>query len=328
MNFFLKTLKWLLISLLILVICLFAFVQLKWKKVHEAPLTELVASTDSSIIAQGAYLAYGAAHCASCHIPLDKLKLVESGVNLPMSGGRSIEIAGLGILHSPNITPDKETGIGNWTDAELVRALRHGVAKDGSMLFPIMPFQELSEQDMIAIISFLRSQEPINNQVKETEYGFMGKALLAGGILKPVGPLNTPPKEIKKEATIDYGKYLAHSVANCVGCHTNRDLQKNIQIGESFAGGLTFPVESSSQGKSFVSPNLTPDPKTGVMFSWNEEQFKTRIRKGEIHGGTPMPWGSFSRLDDVDLEALYAYLKSLKPVENKIEKTVIIASSK
>ena len=322
-----KILLYTLGGLVVLVLGLFIFVSLSWNKKYDAPYPEISASTDSTLLARGKYLAYGPAHCATCHVPMDKIMEVENGLEMPLIGGWELDIPP-GTFRAPNITPDIETGIGKYTDAELARTLRHSVKPDGSILFPFMPFQEMSDEDLTAIISFLRSQEPVRNYVKPTEAKFIGKAVMAFGLLKPEGPVSTPLKTVAKDSSVAYGAYLAKSVANCYGCHTNRDPMSGAYIGAEYAGGGYFEPDSFTEGYSFVTPNLTPDKATGIMAQWNEKAFITRFRTGRVHKGSPMPWGAFSRIDDVELKALYRYLNSLPPVQNKIEKVVLAPGEK
>lgn len=322
MKKFLKVLKWTGIVIGVLIISLVLFVQFTWNKKLSAPYPRIVASTDSAVIARGRYLAYGPAHCASCHIPVEKIMEIEKGEQLPMIGGWGLEIAGIGNFRAPNLTPDKETGIGKLTDEELARTLRHSVGSDGRFIMPFMPFQEMSDEDLTAVISFIRSQEPIRHKVEPSEYGFMGKTIIALGLIKPEGPKHTPPKSVKIDSTVTYGKYLANSIGNCRFCHTQFDEKSGKQTGPDFAGGGVFPADNLSGGYAFVSPNLTPDASTGVLAGWTEKMFIDRFRAGRVIKGSPMPWGSFSRMNEVDMKALYRYLKSLEPKEFKVAKTV------
>lgn len=292
-----------------------------WDKKHDAPYPEISASKDSALIARGKYLAYGPAHCATCHVPMDKIMSVENGEIMPLSGGWEFTIPP-GTFRAPNITPDIETGIGKLSDKELARTLRYSVGSNGRCIFPFMPFQELSDEDLTAILSFLRSQEPVKHQMKKTELTFLGKAVTTLGMIKPVGPKKDPAKSVKIDTTVEYGSYLAQSVANCIGCHTKRDLKTGAFIGEPFAGGFIFKPEPLSMGYGFVSPNITPDVETGIMATWDEQTFMTRFKKNRVHKGSPMPWGSFSRINDLEVKALYKFLKSLDPVKNKIGKIV------
>ena len=131
-----------------------AVVQVRSARAHEAPLPELKASTDPAVIARGRELVYGPAHCGICHAPGDRIAEAEKGAELPLTGGLTFALP-IGTFVSPNLTPDPETGIGNVSDAQLARALRHGVGSDGRLLFPIMPFAHLSDEDLIAVLSFL-----------------------------------------------------------------------------------------------------------------------------------------------------------------------------
>ena len=313
----LKIFAWVAGVLLFVVLAFVSFVLLKWDQKYDAPYPELRATSDSTMIARGKYLVYGPAHCSVCHNSMDKMEALERGEMLPLAGGMEF-VFEPGTLRSRNLTPDEETGIGKLTDAEIARVMRYSVGADGRPLFPLMPFQNMSDTDVIAIISYLRSQEKVKNEIKPSEYSFLGKAILALGMIKPEGPIETPPTTIAVEPTPVYGKYLANSVANCVGCHSPRDLMSGAFIGPKFSGGL---ILEDVPGAPFITPNLTPDPETGVMANWTEDAFIERFRAGKVYENTPMPWSSFGNMSDVDLRALYRYIMSLDPVSNKVEKT-------
>ena len=316
-----KLLKRVLILLLFIVAIFVLFVQFSWNKSYaDTPYPDIQASTDPAMIERGRYLAYGPAHCGTCHVPMDRVWAVEDGAQDLLSGGWEMSIPP-GTFRAPNLTPHP-TGIGQRTDGELARAMRHMVGYDGRGLFPFMPFQGLSDEDLTAVISFLRSQQPVEHTVVPQEPSFMGKAVLALGLIKPEGPSEPPPARIQQDSTVAYGRYLANFVANCVGCHTDRDLKTGAFIGTPFAGGFYMEPDAFTEGWSFVSPNLTPDPETGVMASWDEATFVERFKDGRLIQGSHMPWGSFSRMDTVDLKALYRYLQSLPPTANAIAKTV------
>lgn len=323
-----KILKWTALVVALLLIVIVAYVQVFWKKTYDVPLPDIHASSDSAMIARGQYLAFGPAHCATCHVPMDKVAHVEmTGEVIPLSGGWELPLPP-GTFRAPNITPDPETGIGNLSDGELARALRYNIKHDNTCLFPFMPFSNLSDEDVTALISYLRSQPPVKHEVAPTELTFLGKALMAFGILKPEFPDGTPPISVKKESTPEYGKYMAISVANCYGCHTDRDLKSGEFIGEPFAGGLYFEPDVFSEGYSFIIPNLTPHAETGIMAEWSEKAFVNRFKAGRVQKGSPMPWGAFSRMDTTDLQAIYKYLKTVTPVENKVEKIVFLPEEK
>ena len=316
-----KILKWAAILLILLIVGFYTFVQLTWDHTWDAPYPEIVASSDSAVIARGKYLAYGPAHCGTCHVPMDKIMSVENGNLLPLSGGWELSIPP-GTFRALNLTPDMETGIGKLTDRDIARTMRHSVGSDGRCLVSFMPFQEMSDADLTAVISFLRSQPAVKHEVKRSEYTFLGKAVMACGMIKPEGPKNPPAKSVAIDSTAEYGSYLANSVANCVGCHTERDMKTGKFIGVPFAGGMQFEPDALSGGYAFISPNLTPDLKTGIMATWDEQTFVRRFKNNRVHKGSPMPWGAYSRINDLEVKAIYRFLKTLAPVENQIEKIV------
>ncbi|MBI3143139.1 MAG: cytochrome C [Bacteroidetes bacterium] len=318
----LTLLKWLGIGLTVLIVGVVAFVLLTWNKTFDAPLPHIAASTDSAIIDRGKHLVFGPAHCATCHVPMHKIMEVEAGLEMPLVGGWELHIPP-GSFRAPNLTPDPLTGIGNISDPLIARALRHSVGHTGHCLFDFMPFQQLSDADLLAIVSFLRSQEPVGHAVEPTKPSFLGKALLAFGALKPKGPNSPPPSQVEIAPTPAFGEYLARSVANCMGCHTERDLKSGALVGQEFAGGSFFPPhEGLSEGYAFVSPNITPHKESGVMANWDQDEFIRRFRAGRLGTTSPMPWGAFSRMTDTELKALYLFLQTLNPVDNKVVKTI------
>jgi mono/diheme cytochrome c family protein len=254
MKKFLKIISGILLFIAIVTIGLFVFVNSTWDKKLDAPYPTITSSSDSTVIAQGKHLIYGPAHCATCHVPMDKLADLERGVEVPLSGGWELPIPP-GIFRARNLTPDLETGIGKLTDAEVARVMREAVGHDGRFIFPFMPFQDMTDEDITAIISFLRSQAPIKNEIQPTEYSFLGKMVQATGLMKPIGPTGIPAKSIKKDSSIVYGSYLANSVANCKGCHTARDLKTGEITGIPLEGGYARPPDAISQGYAFFTPN-------------------------------------------------------------------------
>ncbi|MBX2930239.1 MAG: cytochrome c [Saprospiraceae bacterium] len=297
------------------------FVQIGGNKKFDAPYPEITAGTDPEIIARGEYLVFGPAHCATCHVPMDKIMAVEEGLKIPLSGGWEVAIPP-GTLRAPNLTPDPETGIGNRTDGELARTLRSGIGHDGRYIMPVMPYSQMSDADLTAIISYLRSQPAVKNPMKPTQYSFLGKALIAFGMLKPTPPAEQPPADVPRDAGTAYGRYMATAVANCMGCHTEMDLMSGQFTKPHFSGGFVFEPDAFSQGYGFVSPNLTPHPEYGIMTTWTAETFISRMRAGRVYKGSPMPWGALSRMDSTDSQAIFAFLQSLDPIDNKIEKIV------
>lgn len=315
-----RILKWTGIIIGSIIVLLTVTVALLQNRKYDAPFPEIKASTDSAVIARGKYLALGPAHCADCHASPDSKVLVEKGIEVPLSGGYKFDLP-IGITYVKNITSDKETGIGNYTDAQIARILRYGVRRDGTATLPFMPFHNTSDEDLAAIISFLRTQKPVKNKVPEHTTNILG-SIVKAFLLKPVGPSGPVPKSIKKDTTAAYGKYITMSVANCYGCHTPRDPMTGAFTGEPFSGGLQMESSVDPDKYYFITPNLTPD-STGRLFGWSQEMFIKRFRQGKIYPGTHMPWGPFSRMSDDELKAIYNYLKTLKPVKNAIPQTKI-----
>jgi mono/diheme cytochrome c family protein len=224
-----KILKWTGILLVLIIAGVSLITMLRQNLTFEAPYPSIRASTDSAVIARGKYLVYGPAHCADCHAPVGTEDAVNQGsiVNLP--GGRPFVLP-IGTLYAPNITSDKETGIGNVNDQTLARSLRYGVSRNNHALFNLMPFNNLSDADLTAVLSYIRTLAPVRNKVPENNMNVMGKIIKAF-VLKPTGPDGTPPQEVFQDSTVAYGEYLAKSVANCYGCHTKRDLKTGAFIG-------------------------------------------------------------------------------------------------
>ena len=297
-----KTIKWTGIIVLALIGGLAITVMARQNVKFEAPYPDIIASTDSAVIARGKHLVYSSAHCIDCHNKQNSDSLIHLGQEVPLSGGVAFELP-VGKIYSKNITPDKETGIGRYSDGEIARALRYGVHPNGTAVFDFMPFHNTSDEDLTAIISYLRAQKPVKNKVPDHELNALGKTVNAF-MVKPVGPTGEPPKTVTPDTTATYGKYLALSVAECSGCHTKRNLASEF-IGEPFAGG--------NEIDGFITPNLTPD-SSGKIFNWSRELFIERFRMGKLIPKSPMPWNSFKRITDDELTAIYHYLKTLKPV--------------
>ena len=304
MRRFLKILKWTGIVLLILISGLFITVMARQNLKYEAPLPDIHASRDSAIIQRGKELVLGPAHCADCHSKVNVDSVIALGQEPELSGGYEFKLP-IASIYTRNITPDSLTGIGRYTDPEIARALRYGVGPDKRALFDFMPFHNTSDEDLTAIISYLRAQKPVRYEVPANTYSIIGKAVKAF-LITPVGPNGDVLKSIKRDSTIEYGKYLATSVANCNGCHTPRDLMTGAFTGEMFSGGLEID--------GLITPNLTP-AADGRITNWTRDDFIKRFHAGKKIQQSPMPWNSFNRMDTTDLTAIYKFLKSLKPLK-------------
>lgn len=307
----LRILKWTGIILLIVAFILVAAVFSRQDLQFEAPLPELHASMDSAVIAHGEYLVNGPAHCSGCHTDNAHEAAYLRGETVPMHGGYAFKLP-VGTVFSKNITNDQEHGIGRLTDPEIARTLRYGVGSDGRAILDFMPYYMLSDEDLTAVISYLRTLPGNAHAVPADDLNFIGKAVKAF-LIKPAGPLGTErPKGMRPDTTAAYGEYLANSVANCVGCHTARDLMTGAFTGKPFAGWMN--MEGNVPGTFFNTPNLTPEPTTGHLANWTFEVFQARFRSGPVFPESPMPWASFRRMRDADLKAIWNYLQTLPPV--------------
>jgi mono/diheme cytochrome c family protein len=286
--------------------------EVRSRRTFDAPYPAIAATTDPSIVERGRYLVYGAAACAYCHVPRDQWATLDQQ-DLPLSGNHVFRLP-FGELYAPNLTPDRETGIGARTDAELARILRYSVRADGRAAFPFMAFHGMSDADLTAVISYLRTQPPVRLAVPDHRFSLMGKALMAFAI-EPAGPTSTPPAAGPAGLSVERGEYLATRISSCVECHTDRDPQNGAFVGPPFGGGQRMDLAADAT-KVAVPPNLTPHPKTSPIGMWSEDVFVGRFRMGETIAGTPMPWGAYARLADADLRSIFRYLRTLPPYEH------------
>jgi mono/diheme cytochrome c family protein len=287
-----------------------------YRHAWSVPLPTTRASRDSAAVARGRYIVFGPGRCADCHAPESARPALLRGEDVPLTGGPG-ETTYLGTWTAPNLTPDRETGIGDVTDAEFARMLRYGVDRDGRIALPFMDaYRDLTEEDLTAILSFLRSLPPTPGTPPEARVNLLGKIALMY-FIRPYAPSAPPPERLTPEPTTAYGDYLAHALAGCGSCHTARNLETGAYLSPFFSGGLPFKSRLHP-GEVYVSPNLTPDAATGHITGWSEEAFVQRFRAGLLIPDSPMPWGGFTRMTDTDLRALYRYLRSLPPVRHDV----------
>jgi mono/diheme cytochrome c family protein len=246
---------------------------------------------------------------------------IKGGDRPPPSGGHVWKFGPLGTLYSPNITPDPATGIGSWSDADVARILKTAIRPDGTVS-PFMSFGvgKIADDDVKAILSYLRTLPPVSNEVPRHDLSFLGKMVLSDA--KPrVNELKQAPP---LAATVERGRYLAEGLANCRGCHSETD-GFAVKEGREYVGG-TEPMHSEIEDdpNAYHAPNLTPHA-TGITGKWTEEQWMQRFKEGRVHKGSPMPWGNFQNLHDDDVKALWLFFKSLPPVEKEVKNTVVPA---
>jgi mono/diheme cytochrome c family protein len=166
------------IVLLVVVVGGAVFVSSRQNLKFDAAYPEVVASTDSAIVARGRYIVRTAAPCAACHGDPAQRAAFMSGAEVPLTGGVVFDIPP-GKFYTKNLTPDPETGLGKVTDKEIARALRHGVGYDGRALLPFMEMQGLSDDDLQAVVSYLRTMPPVRNPVPPHQYTALGKVIKA-----------------------------------------------------------------------------------------------------------------------------------------------------
>jgi len=269
--------------------------------------------------ARGHYLVTSLTHCFACHSevsysrahPLQPIPGTmgsghvfppeESGVPLPYR------------VVAPNITPDPETGAGTWTDEQFMQAIRQGIGHDGRTLFPLMPyplFHDMDDEDLKSVVCYVRSIPPIRRKMPPT---VLPPALRAA--LKPLPPAGhvSPPNP---KDPVARGKYLV-KLGNCTGCHTPLDENFQPLPGMYLAGGRVFVGPFGR----VASLNLTPDPSSPI-YAADLQRFIRTIRTGEDGArllSTFMPWGYYRHLTDSDLEAIYAYLRTISPVKHEVD---------
>ena len=277
----------------------------------DTPLPAVAASTDTAVVARGHYLVRAIGSCPVCHGDPKQRPAMLAGAEVPLSGGFEFSIPP-GKFYPRNITPDPETGIGRFTDGQVARALRFGVGHDGRALLPFMESQGLSDEDLVAVVSYLRTQPPVHHVVPGHQFTLLGVIVKATVLANPVGPRSTPPHDTPHGATIENGRYLVEAAAHCWSCHSQRDYRTGQIIGAHLAGG-TLPDDDNPK-RTWNPVNLTGDPKTGRLAAYSEDDFVARFHAGRLIPGSPMPWQGFRNLHDDDLRAIYRYLKTLPPV--------------
>jgi mono/diheme cytochrome c family protein len=275
-------------------------------------LTDRKFEVTSARLERGRYLVDSVNGCFGCHTDQDWSKPGAPPVAGREGSGHIWADQVLPWLTAPNITPDKETGAGNWTDDMLARAIREGIGHDGRTLFSMMPYphyREMSDEDLASIIVYLRSVPAVRNQLPTTQMPFPLKYLM-NNMPQPVtstvtNDLSTPEKR---------GAHLV-SMAACSDCHTPQEKGEPIP-GMAFAGGFLMHEPKGE----VVSNNITPSA-SGIGY-YNEATFIQALRTGKV-GARPlhasMPWYFFGKMTDDDLKSIYAFLKTVKPVKHQID---------
>ncbi len=321
MKKFLRILGRVAIVLLLIIACIVGYIKIALPNVGDAPTITVERTPER--IARGEYLANHVTVCIDCHSTRDWSHF--SGPITEGTLGKGGELFDQkfgfpGAFYSRNITPE---GISRYTDGELLRVISTGVNKEGKAMFPVMPYHhygQMDEEDIKSIIAYIRTLKPIKNDVPLSSPDFPMNIIL--NTIPQKASFTKMPDEADM---VNYGKYLVNA-ASCIDCHTQFDKGKLV-AGKEYGGGREFPFPD---GAVVRSSNISPDAATGIG-SWNEQRFVAifrtnadssmqlkKINPGEYN--TIMPWTMYGTMKESDLKAIYAYLKTVKPVNNSVIK--------
>lgn len=282
------------------------------------PVTNRSFEATPERLARGRYLAEGPAHCFHCHSNHDFSDPSYPIIPATKGAGWVMPIPELRMIAARNITADVETGIGAWSDDEIARAIREGISRDGSALFPLMPyleFAQLSDEDLASIVVYLRTIPPVRNRVPARDLPFPLSVLVKTMPVPITEPRPAPPSTTPEER----GRHLA-TIATCSGCHTPA-VQGEPLPGLDFAGGGV--IHDPGQGmKEVFTLNITPDA-SGIAH-YDLEFFRALFRTGRLPGRTLnhiMPFEFFRNMTDEDLGDLWAYVKTLEPIQHRVSNT-------
>lgn len=254
---------------------------------------------------RGSYLVNTIGACGNCHardIAFNRTSDLAGGAEENLEAGHIV---------MPNITPDPATGIGKWTEAEIVVALRDGKRPDGSLIGPPMPtpaYRQLSDHDAEAIAAYLLSLKPVKNPLARSQYTIT----LPPSYGSPITHIDEPVTTDK----VAYGGYLA-GFGHCVLCHTPPGDGKPFNMSLAYSGGREFP--RFGQIAPSVSRNITPDPEQGIG-KWSDDDIKKAITQGIRPDGTklagPMPYEWYAQIAPADLDAIITFLRTIKPIKS------------
>ncbi len=294
-----KALKWigivlggLVVLIIVFVGTMFAIGTSRLNKTYDVQPAAVSISEDAAALERGAYLY--ASSCAGCH-----------GDDL--AGKVIFDDPAIGYTPGSNLTAGQGGVGGVYTDTDFVRAIRHGVGADGRplMIMPSKAYWFFSDEDLGAIIAYLKSADPIDNDLGRNNAKPMGRILIALGAFGDVFAAEVidhqagRPSAPARGVTVEYGEYMVNT-GDCSNCH-----------GPDLAG-----AQSPEPGSPFA-PNLTPG---GVLAIWSAEEFIETMHTGTTPYGRQldpafMPWESYAKLTDEDLTAMFLYLKALPALE-------------
>ena len=277
------------------------------------------APSNAEILARGKYV-FGATGGCGCHTEPSKANEPKKAVN---AGGRRLE-APFGTVYATNITPDRQTGIGGWTDEQIITATRLGRRPTGERIIPVHPFTSfngMAAEDLRVLVVYLRSLPPVNraNTAKKLTVPLFESVFLPAW-LAAFAPRETPPAAAPTSG-LPRGEYLVRAVGHCGECHTPRGVTQAVDNSRFLAGNPKGPENTEV-------PNITPDPTTGL--TWTVEEIAEYLGTGNKPDGdvagslmAEVIYGSSAGYRDMskgDLLAVARYLKSIPPVRNRIGK--------
>jgi len=265
---------------------------------------------------RGQYLVNSVMGCLGCHSDADTSKPGAPPIESRLGAGTRWADTDTPWVIAPNITPDKETGAGNWSDDTLARAVREGVGHDGRALFPIMPYRSyrsMSDEDLASVIVYIRALKPVRNQLPGIKIPFPLNFL----INEVPQPLSEPVPSPDQSTPTARGAYLVKMGA-CADCHTPQEKGQAIP-GLDFAGGFVLKHQTGT----VASANITPDA-SGIAY-YDEALFVRSMHEGQVGArrlNAVMPWWFYGKMTDDDLKAVYAYLRTLKPIKHRVDNAV------
>ncbi len=305
--------------ILVIVLCTGAYLKFYLPNINKAP--EITIEKTPERVERGRYLAHHVAVCMDCHSTRDWSLYSGPPAGELGGGGEKFgkEMGFPGNIYSANITPHH---LGSWTDGEIFRAITAGVNKEGDALFSVMPYQRyglMDTEDVHSIIAYIRTLKPLQATQPKRELDFPVNFLIN---TMPQEPAFT--KKPDEKNVVAYGSYLTN-MASCVDCHSQRS-KGEIVTGTEFGGGMEF----GQPGGIVRSPNITPHMETGIG-QWTKENFIKRFKQYADSSyqsprltiqdlNTPMPWQMYAGMSEADLGAIYSYLKSLKPINNMVNR--------
>jgi len=260
-----------------------------------------------SAVERGNYLVNTILTCGNCHTPRGPGGVFDMGKQL--SGGPQTWDEPTFRVKGANITPDKDSGIGNWSDADIKKSLQHGVRPNGTPIAPIMPFsfyKIFTPADLDAVVAYLKSVPAVRNEVTPPVYKSAMHSEGPPGTDKPANPadLSDPVKR---------GFYLV-TIGHCMECHSPKINDKHDFVGNLGKGGQEF---KGPWGVA-VSRNITPHREKGIG-AWTDAEIKTAITQGKRKDGSPlkppMGYALYAKMTEADLDAMVAYLRTIPPKE-------------